>query len=171
MRIKWSSINQLGQFVQLLLVARLTPWTAARPAPLPFTISQSLLRLVSIESVIASSHLILCLPILLLSSVFPSISVFSHELVLHIRWPKYGSFSISPPSEHSGLISFRIGWFVLLAVQRTLKSLLQYHNSNASILWWVSLLYGPALTSVDDYWKSRSFACMDLCWQSHVSAF
>ena len=103
--------------------------------------------------------------------IFPSIRVFSNELVLHLRWPKYWNFSISPSSEYSGLISFRIDWFVLLAVQRTLKSLLQYHNSNASILWWVSLLYGPALTSVDDYWKSRSFACTDLCWQSHVSAF
>ena len=104
---------------------------------------------------------------------FPASSVFSHELVLHIRWPKYWSFSfsISLPSEYSGLISFRIGWFVLLAVQRTLKSLLQYHNSKVSILWWVSLLYGPALTSEDDYWKSHSFACMELCWQSHVSAF
>ena len=131
MRIKWSSVSQLGQFVQLLLVARSTPWTAACPAHLPFTISQSLLRLMSIESVMASSHLVLCLPILFLSSIFPSISVFSHELVLHIRWPKYCSFSfsISPPSEYSELISFRIGWYDLLAVQGALKSLLQHHNS------------------------------------------
>ena len=96
---------------------------------------QSLLRLMSIESVMPSNHLILCRPLLLLPSIFPSIRVFSNESVLHIRWPKYWSFSISPSSDYSGLISFRMDWFDLLAVQGTLKSLLQHHSSKASILW------------------------------------
>ena len=156
MRIKWNSISQLGCLYYCCSVAQLSPRTAALQAPLLFTISQNLLRLMSIESVMPSNHLVLCLPILLLPLLFPSISVFSHDLVLHIRWPKYWSFSfsISPLSEYSGLISFRIGWFILLTVQRTLKSLLQYHNPKASILWWVSLLYGPVLTSVRDYRKA-----------------
>ena len=108
-------------FVQLLNHVRLfaTPGTAARQASLSFTISWSLLKLMSIESVTPSSHLILCHPLLLLPSIFPSIKVFSSELALHIRWPKYYSFSISP--SYSGLISFRIDWFALLAVQGTLK--------------------------------------------------
>ena len=112
-----------------------TPWTAARQASLSFTISRSLLKLMSIESVMPSNHLILCHPILL-PSVFPSIRVFSNELTLHIRWPKYWSFSfsISPSNEYSGLVSFRMDWFDLLAVQGTLKSLLQHHNSKPSIL-------------------------------------
>ena len=114
-----------------------TPWTAARQASLSFTISQSLFRLMSIESVMPSNHLILCHPLLLPPSVFPSIRVFSNESVLRIRWPKYWtfSFSISPSSEYSGLIFFRIDWFDLLAVQEILKSLLQHHSSKASILW------------------------------------
>ena len=103
-------------------------------ASLSFTISQSLLKLRSIESVMSSTHLILCRPLLLLPSIFPSIRVFSNESVLHIRRPKYWSFSISPFSEYSGLVSFRIDEYDLLAVQRTLKSLLQHHNSKASIL-------------------------------------
>ena len=113
-----------------------TPWTAAHQAPLLLTISWSLLKLMPIESVMPSNHLILCRPLLPPPSIFPSIRVFSNESVLHIRWPKYWSFSfnISPSSEHSGLISFRIDWFDLLAVQRTLKSLLQHHSSKASIL-------------------------------------
>ena len=108
------------------------PWTAAHQAPLSFTIPQSLLKLMSIESVSPSNRLILCHP-LLLPSVLPSIRVFSSELALHIRWPKYRSFSfsISPSSEYSGLISFRIDWFDLLGVQGTLKSLLQHHRSKA----------------------------------------
>ena len=111
------------------------PWTAARQA-LSSTISRSLLKFTSIESVMLSNHLILCHSLLLLSSVFPIIRVLSDELALHIRWPKYWSFSfsISPSSEHSELISSRIDWFDLLTVPRTLKSLLQYHNSKASIL-------------------------------------
>ena len=112
----------------------LTPWTAPCQAPLPFTISQSLLKLISIELVMPSNYLILCHP-LLLPSVFPSIRVLSNKLALHIRWPKYWnySFSSSPSNECSGLISFRIDWFDL-AVQETLKSLLQHHSSKAAIL-------------------------------------
>ena len=112
-----------------------TPLTAACQASLSCTISQSLLKLMSIESVMPSNHLILCCPLLLLPSIFPSITVFSSESALHIRWPKYQSFSISPPNEHSVLISFRIVWFGLLAVQGTLKSLLQHHSSKASLHW------------------------------------
>ena len=113
-----------------------TPWTAARQASLAFTISQSLLKLMSIELVMPSNHLILCCPLLLLPSIFPSIRVFSNESVLCIRWPKYWSFSfnISPSNEHSGLISFRMDWLDLLAAQGTLKSLLQHHSTKASIL-------------------------------------
>ena len=113
-----------------------TPWTAARQASLSITDSQSLLKLMSIESVMPSNHLILCRPLLLLPLIFPSIRVFSSESVLCIRWPKYWSFSfnISPSNEHSGLISFRMDWLDLLAVQGTLKSLIQQHSSKASIL-------------------------------------
>ena len=112
----------------------LTPWTAARQAFLSFTISLSLLKLMSIESVMPSIHLIFCCPLLLPPSIFPSIRVFSHESVLHIRWPKYWSFSfnISPSNECSGLVSFRTDWFDLLAVQGTLKSLFQRYSSKAS---------------------------------------
>ena len=114
-----------------------TLWTAACQASLSFTITQSLLKLMSIEPVMPSNHLILCRPLLLLPSVFPSIRVFSNDSALRIRWPKYWSFSfsISPFNEHLGLISFRMDWFDLLAVQGTLKSLLQHHSSKASILW------------------------------------
>ena len=113
-----------------------TPWTAAHQASLSFTISQSLFRLMFIESVMPSNHLILC-PLLLLPSIFPSIRVFSNELAVHIGWPKYWSFSfsMSPSSEYSGLISFGMDGLDLLAVQGTLKSLLQHHSSKASILW------------------------------------
>ena len=122
--------------VQSLSCVRLfaTPWTAAHQASRSFTISQSLLKLLSIMLVMPSSHLILCRP-LLLPSIFHNIKVFSNELALRIRWPNYWSFSFSPSSEFSGLISFRIDWFGLLAVQRTPKSLLQHHNLKASILW------------------------------------
>ena len=113
-----------------------TPWTAARQASLSITNSRSSLRLTSIESVMPSSHLILCCPLLLLSPIPPSIRVFSSETTLRMRWPKYWSFSfsISPSNEHSGLISFKMDWFNLLVVQGTLKSLLQHHSSKASIL-------------------------------------
>ena len=123
--------------VQSLSCIRLfaTPWTAACQASLSITKSHSLLKLISTESVMQSNHLILCRP-LLLPSIFPSIRVFSSESALRIKWPKYWSFSfgISPSSEYSGLISFRIDWFDLLAVQGTLKSLLQHRNSKASVL-------------------------------------
>jgi len=113
-----------------------TPWTAARQAPLSIINSQSLLKLMSIELVMPSNHLILCHPLLLLPSIFPSIRVFSNKSALRIRWPKYWSFSISisPSNEYSWLVSFRMDWFDLLAVQWTLKSLLQHHSSKASIL-------------------------------------
>ena len=126
--------------VQSLTHARLfvTQWTAARQASLSITNSQSLLKLMSIALVMPSNHLILCCPILLPPSLFPSIRIFSTETVLHIRWPKYWSFSfsISPSNEYSGFISFRTDWLGRLAIQGTLKSLLQqHHNSKASILW------------------------------------
>ena len=132
-----------------------TLWTAAHQASLSFTISWSLLKLMSIESMMPSHHLILCHPLLLLSLVFASIRVFSSESALHIRWPKYWSFSfrISPSNEYSGLISFRIYWFDLLAVQGTLQESFptpQFKSINSSVL---SLLYGPILTSIHDYFK------------------
>ena len=132
----WSPLNR--QLLNIVLCSVfVAPWTAARQASLPFTISQGLLKLMSIELVMPSNHLFLCCPLLLLS-IFPSIKAFSNESVFHIRWPKYWSFSftISPSNEYSGLISFRIDWFELFAVQETLKTLLQHHSSKASILWW-----------------------------------
>ena len=126
-------VDQLLSYIQLFV----TPCTVARQASLSFTIFQSLLKLMSIESVMPSNHLIFCCPLLLLPSIFPSIRVFSNESVLRIRWPKYWSFSfsISPSNEYSGLISFRMDWFDFFAVQRTLKSLVQYHSSKALVLW------------------------------------
>ena len=123
-------------FVQSLSCVWLfaTLWPEAQHPPLSFTIFQNLLKFMSIESVILSDDLILCCSLLLLSPIFPSIRVFSNELALHIRWPEYWSFSISPSNEYSGLISFRIDWFDLLAAQGTLKSLLHHHNLKASIL-------------------------------------
>ena len=120
---------------------------------------------------ISANHLILCQPLLLLPSIFPSIKVFSNESGLPIRWQKYWSFSfsISPFNKYSGLISFRMDWLGLLAVLGTLKSLLQHHSLKASILQHSAFLYGPTLTSVCDYWKNHSFGCMDLCRQSDVS--
>ena len=136
-----------------------TPWAAARQASLSITNSRSSPKPMSIESVKPSNHLILCHPLLLLLSIFPSIRVFSNESALCIRWPKYWSISlsISPSSEYSGLISFRVDWFDLRAVEGTLKSLLQHHNSKASILWQLSFLYGPTLTSIHDHWKKSGF--------------
>ena len=123
--------------VELLCHAQLfdTPWTAECQTPLSSTICQSLLKFMSIERVILSNHLILCHPFLLLPSVFPSVRVFSNELALHIRWPKYWSFhfDISPSNEYSGLISFRIDWWIFL-LSKGLSSLLQHHSSKASIL-------------------------------------
>ena len=124
------------QFSRSVVSDSLRPLATARQASLSVTNSQSLPKLLSIESVMPSNHLILCRPLLLLPSIFPSIRVFSNESALHIRWPKYWSFSlnISPSNEHPGLISFRIDWLDLLPVQGTLKSLLQHHSSKASIL-------------------------------------
>ena len=148
-----------------------TPWTAARRASLSITNSQSPPKPMSIELVMPSTHLILCRP-LLLPSIFPSIRVFSNELALHIRWPKYWNFSfnISPTEEHPGLISFRMDWLDLLAVQETLKSFLQHHSSKASILQ-CSAFFIIQLTSIQDYWKNHNLNWMDICWQSNVSAF
>ena len=148
-----------------------TPWTAACQASLSIANSQSLLKLISIKQVMPSNHLILCHPLLLLPSILPSIRVFSNESVLHIRWPEYWSFSfsISPSNEYSRLISFRTDWLHLLAVQGTLKSLLQHHSSKALILWHsaffmvqLSQLYMTTGKTID---------YMDFCWQSGSSAF
>ena len=128
----------------------------ARP-PCPLPTPWSLLELMSIEPVMPSNHLIFCHPLLLLPSIFPSIRVFSSESAPPIRWPKYWSFtfSISPSSEYSGFISFRMDWLNLLAVQGTLKNLLQHHSSKASILW-CSSLFIVQLTSIHDHWKNHS---------------
>ena len=142
-----------------------TPWTAAHQASLPITSSRSLLKLMSIEWVMPSSHLILCHPLFLLLPVPPSIRVFSNESTPHVRWPKYWSFSfsISPSNEHSVLISFRMDWLDLLAVQGTLESLLptpQFKSINSSAL---SFLHSPTLTSIHDHWKNHSLDQTDLC--------
>ena len=132
MVLAYAQLLQFSRLVQLFV----TPWTAAHQASLSITNSQSLPKLISIESVMPSNHLILCRPLLLPPSIIPSIRVFSNESVLCMRWPKYWSFSfsITPSNEHRGLISFRMDWLDLLAVQGTLKSLLQHHSSKASIL-------------------------------------
>ena len=143
---------QLLRRVWLLVIPR----TAAHQASLSFTNSQSLLKLMSIESVMLSNHLSLCRPLLLLCLIFPSTRVFSNESVLHIRWPKYWSFSfsISPSNEYSGLISFRMDWLDLLTVQRTLKSPTpQFKSITSSAL---SFLYSPTLTSIHDHWENHS---------------
>ena len=144
--IQFSSVQSLSH-VQLFA----TPWTAACQASLSITNCRSLLKLMSIESVMPSNHLILCHPLLLLPSIFPSIRVFSNESVLHIRWPKYWSFSfnISPPNEYSGLISFRMDWLDILAVQGTLKSFLQNHSSKASILQHSTFFANPIAISIN----------------------
>ena len=149
-----------------------TPWTAAHQVSLSITSSRSLLKLMSIESMMPSNHLTLCHPLLLLPSIFPSIRVFSNESVLCIRWPKYWSFrfSINPSNEYSGLISFRMDWLNLLAVQGTLKSRLQHHSSKASILQHsafsiVQLSHPYMTTGKTIVWQT------DLCRPSNVSAF
>ena len=145
--VQFSSVQSLSS-VRLFV----TPRTATYQASLSITNSRSLLKLVSIQSVMPSNHLILYRPLLLLPSILPSIRVFSNESVLHIRWPKYWSlsFSISPSNEYSGLISCRIDWFDLLAVQETFTSLLQHHNSKASVLRH-SAFFMVQLTFVRDY--------------------
>ena len=132
----WISSVQSLQFSRSVVSNSVTPWIAACQTSLSITNTQSLLKLMSIQSMMPSSHLILCRPLLFLPSIFSSIRVFSNKSAFHIRWPKYWSFSfsISPSNEHSGLISFRMEWLDLLAVQGTLKSLLQHHSSKASIL-------------------------------------
>ena len=159
-------------FLELLLLLScsvmsdsLQPWTAAWEASLSFTKSQSLLKLMSIELVMPFNHLNLFHPLLLPPSIFPSIRVFFNESALHIWWPKYlsFSFSISPSNEHSGLISFRMDWLDLLAVQGTLKSLsnIQFKSISSSAL---NFLYSLTLTSIHDSCKNHSFDKMDLCW-------
>ena len=151
----WGALCEQFSSVQSLSRVRLsvTPWTAARQASLSIANSRSSVRLMSIESAMPSNHLILCCPLFLLPSIFPSIRVFSNESTLHVRWPEYWSFSfnISPSNEYSGLISFRMDWLDLLAFQGTLKSFLQHHSSKASILWrsafFNSQLSHPYMTS------------------------
>ena len=150
---KWS-MSLVIQFssVQSLSHVRLfaSPWTAACQVSLSITNSQSLLKLTSIELVMPSNYLILCCPLLLLPSIFPRNRVFSNESAPQVRWPKYWSFSfnIRSSNEHPRLISIRMDWLDLLAVQGTLKSLLQHHSSKAAILW-----HGPTLSSLHDFWK------------------
>ena len=165
--IRISSVQSFS-CVQLFV----TPWTAAHQASLSIANSQSLLKLMSVELVMPSNHLILCRPHLLLPSIIPSIRVFSKESVLWIRWPKYWSFSfsINPTNEYSGLISFRMDWLDLLAVQGTLNSLLQHHSSKASILWCsafliVQLSHSYMITGKTIALTRRTF------FQSNVSAF
>ena len=164
---QFSSVQSLSH-VQLFV----TPWITAHQASLSITNSQSSLRLTSIKSVMPSSYLILCCPLLLLPPIPASIRVFSNESTLHMRWPKYWSFSFSiiPSKEHSGLISFRMDWLDLLAVQGTLKSLLQHHSSKASILqhsaFFMVQLSHPYTTTGKTIALTRDF-----CWQSKASAF
>ena len=154
-------------FSSVIQLVRLsvTPWTTACQASLTISDSWSLLTLMFIKSMMSSNHLILCRPLLFPPSIFPSIRVFSNESVLLIRWPKSWSFSfsfiISPSNEYSGLISLRMDWFNLPAVQGTLKSLLQHHSINSSVL---SFLYRPTLTLIHNHWKNHSFDYTDLCW-------
>ena len=148
--VQFGSVQSLSR-VQLFA----TPWTAARQASLSITNSHSLLKLISIESVMPSNYLILCHPLLIL----PSIRVFSNKSALHIRWPKCWSFSfnINPSNEHPGLISFRMEWLDLLAVQGTLKSLLQHHTSKPSILQHSDFFIVQISHQIHDYWKNHSF--------------
>ena len=150
-----------------------TSWTAARQASLSFTTSLSLLKFMYLGSVMTSNHLILCCPLFLLPSIFPSIRVFANESAVCIKWPNYWrfNFSISPSSEYSELISLRIDWLDFLAVERTLESLLQHHNFESINSLVLYLLYGPALTTVCYYWKDHSFDYMQLCWQSRCLCF
>ena len=159
MFVRLTDLLKVVTVVQALSRVQLfaTPWIAAHQASGSFTISRSLLKLMSFETMLPSNHLILCPPPLFLPSIFPSIRVFSNESVLRIRWPKYWSFSfsISPSNEYSGLISFRIDWFDPLAVQGLLRNFPtpQFKSINSTAL---SFLYGPTLTSIHDYWKNHS---------------
>ena len=183
--IRWEKSSSISYILKNFLIIRCsvqslsrvqlfeTPRITAHQASLSINNSRNSLKLMSIELVMPSSHLILCCPLLLLPPIPPSIRVFSNESTLRMRWPKYWSFnfSISPSNERPGLISFRMDWLDLLAVQGTLKSLLQHHSSKASILWHSVFFNCPALTFIHDYWKNHSFDDMELCWQSNVSAF
>jgi len=166
-----ANLTQLGQSSHQSCPTLCNPWTAARQASLSFTHSRSSLRLMSISAVMPSSHLILCRPLLLLPPIPPSIRVSSNESVLHIRWPKYWSFSfsISPFNEYSGLISSRMEWLDLFAVQGTLKSLLQHHSSKASILqcsaFFIVQLSHPYMTT------GKTIALTGLTFVGNVSAF
>ena len=148
-----------------------TPWISARQASLSITNSRSLLKLISIESVMPSNHLILCRPLLLLPSIPPSIRVFSNESALRTRWPKYWNFSfnISPSNEHPELISFRmVGSPSSSKDSQESSPIPQLKSINSSAL---SFLYGPTLTSIHDHWENHSLDKMDICWQSNISAF
>ena len=169
----WREYSQSFLGSKLLLFSScvwlfVTPRTAICQASLSFTISQCLLKLMSFESVMPSNHFILCQPILL-PTIFPSITVFSSESALYIKWPKYWSFSISPSNEYSGLISFRIDKFDLLDIQGTLKSLLQHYSSKAWIL--QQLAFFIVQISHTYMTTGKTFDFMDLCQQSDVSAF
>ena len=167
-------VSTLVVIIQLLSRVWLffTPWTAARQASLSITNSENLLKLMSTESAMASNHLILC-SLLCLLSFFSSIRVFSKELVLCIMWPKYWSFSfsISLSNEHSGLVSFKIDWFDLLAVRATLKSLLQHHSSKASILQRSAFFIVELSHSYITTGKTTALTRWTFCWQINVSAF
>ena len=168
---RYFSSVQLLSYIQLFV----TPWTSAHQASLSITNYRSLLKLMAIKLVVPANHLILCRPLLLPPSIFPSIRVFSNEWILHIRWPKYWSFSssISPSNDYSGLISFRMDWLDLLAVQGTLNSLLQRHSSKASILWcsafFIVQFSHPYMTTekpypwLDGSWLAKSCLCFLIC--------
>ena len=166
----WSASQSIQKLIHVQLFV--TPWTAAHQASLSITNSQSLLKLMSIVSMMPSNHLILCHPLLFLPSLFPSIRVFSIDSALCNRWQKHWSFSfnISPSSEYSGLISFNgLVWSLCSPGDPQESSPTpQFKSINSAVL---SFLYSPALTSIRDYWKDHSFDQMDLCWQSNVSAF
>ena len=158
----WFSSAQLLSRVQLFA----TPWTAACQASLTITISRSLLKLMSIDLVMPSNHLILGCPLLLLPSIFPSIRVFSNESVLHIRWPKYGgfSFSISPSNEYSGLISFRMHWLVGSPCSpRDSQESSPTPQFKSVISLVLCFLYSPTLIAIHDYWKNHTFDYTDIC--------
>ena len=163
------------QFSPSVVSDSATSWTAARQASLSITNSRTLLQLIAIESVMLSNYLILCRPLLLPPLLFPSIRVFSNESVLHLNfiWPEHWtfSFSISPSNEYSGLISFRMDWLDLFAIQgdsQESSPTPQFKSTNSSAL---SFLYSPTLRSIHDYWKNHSCDYMGLCQQSNISAF
>ena len=166
-------LHILFSSVQSLSCVRLfeTPWIAARQASLSITSSRSLLKLMSIELVMPSSHLILCHPLLLLPPFPPSITVFSSESTLHMRWPKYWSFSfsISPSNEHPGLISFRMDWLDLLEVQGALKSLLQHYSSKASIFWHSAFFTVQLLVTCFHHYSSYTTVSSVLRYSSFLS--